>query len=161
MIYHAILVAHGAAADTRWWDLNPESVKTLGGGVVLYWDKKWDANSAETLFPLKHRKPDLVLITPDEIITIEIGCSADHNVAETQEWRFTKYSPLADQLTIAHTKPVRVVPIVVGHTGVITRDLARNIESLGIKGPIAKLQETVAVESVRIIYSLLGKSQRR
>lgn len=69
---------------------------------------------------------------------MEIGCPADHNVAGTQEWRFTKYSPLAEQLTIAHSKPVRVVPVVVGHTGIVARDLARNIESLGIKVPIAK-----------------------
>lgn len=39
--------------------------------------------------------------------------------------------------------------MLVGHTGVVTRDLARSTESLGIKTPIAKLQKTVAIESVK------------
>ena len=102
-----------------------------------------------------------MVFSPDEILIVEVAVPADRNVVETEQRKWARYTALRDELVVAHKKPTRIIPIVVGITGLVTPNLSENLKRIGVEAPTAKLQKTATIESVKILYNLLGKASRK
>ena len=51
---------------------------------------------------------------------VEISCPADVNVFDEEGEKVSKYQPLAREVTICYNQPVDIIPIVFGHTGIVS-----------------------------------------
>lgn len=147
-----------------WWKTKPKTAMVLGSGgeSVLFWDKKWTVGGGDLERSVEHCRPDMVvLVTPEEILIIEVSVPADSNVVESEQAKYSKYIPLMNQLVAVHSKPTKIVPIVVGNTGLVSVNIQRYLQQIGISTPIQKLQKTAAMESVKILFNLLGRATPR
>ena len=51
---------------------------------------------------------------------LEISCPADVNVVEKEEAKVQKYQALTSKLTYLYEQPVDVIPVIFGHSGVVS-----------------------------------------
>ena len=114
---------------------------------------------------MPNNKPDMVIWNHDlkECTIVEIGVPLDVNVPRTESEKAEKYTPLMLGLQRLYPKfKIQVVPIVIGATGHITKNLKRHLVQLGFKerevNPvISKLQERAIMGTVKIVKSALAK----
>ena len=66
--------------------------------------------------------PDLVLFNYQKksILFIEVSCPADIHVLSKENEKLQKYCPLAHDFRSMYQMPVVIIPVVIGHTGVIS-----------------------------------------
>ena len=83
---------------------------------------------------------------------MELGCPLDHNVIETEDEKDKKYSDLITELKkMRPGVPMRVAPIVIGNTGLVSDRANKHPDSLEIEVRLAALQKTAAMQTVRIL----------
>ena len=99
-----------------------------------------------------HNKPDLIWEKKEETVVIEIGCPLDKNVISTEDRKTTNYGPLITELRKKRPgKSVRVVPIVIGVTGLVSQRAHENLDSLGLDLQLGMLQKIAAMQTIRIL----------
>jgi len=54
------------------------------------------------------------------IMFVEISCPADINVFEMEDEKIMKYQPFAREVSSCCDQPVKIIPIVFGHTGIVS-----------------------------------------
>jgi len=81
----------------------------------------WDFGLFTDIRILKNR-PDIVVFLKQcqRIMFLEISCPADVNVFEKEDEKILKYQPLAREISSCYGQPVEIIPIVFGHTGVVS-----------------------------------------
>ena len=80
----------------------------------------WDFEVA-TVSRVASNRPDLVLCmkeAPEKILLIEISCPADINVLAKETEKITKYQQLEGEMSSTYCRPVEIVPVVFGASGV-------------------------------------------
>ena len=75
-----------------------------------------------TVTQIPKNTPDIVVFLKQcqHIIFLEISCPADINVFEREDEKILKNQPLAREVSTCYGQPVEIVPIVFGHTGVVS-----------------------------------------
>ena len=100
--------------------------------------------------------PDIALFhkQEDRIIFFEISCPADINVLLKEQEKLTKYHPLVREFSYCYGQPVDIIPIVFGHSGLVTckqqpylkkipnynEDLFNNLQKAALLGTIEMLR---------------------
>ena len=158
-LYHAILCSIDASTPFR----SPESLTSLGA-LEIWWDMR-----VRTLPKVQHNKPDMIIWNRQlkECKIVEVGTPLDVNVAHVESEKFDKYMPL--MLGLQRLYPeyrFQIIPIVIGATGNITKNLTTNLAKLGIQAAKIKsltiqLQERSIMGTVKIVKSALGKSTNK
>jgi len=99
-----------------WYDHQPLPV-VENSSVKLLWDF-----SLQTDIHVSSNRPDIVLFLKQEhrIMFFEVSCPADINVPAKEQEKLTKYQPLVREFSECHGQPVDVIPIVFGHSGVVS-----------------------------------------
>ena len=71
---------------------------------------------------IANNRPDIVVFMKQCqcIMFVEISCPADVNVFEKEDEKILKYQPLAREVSTCYNQPVEIIPIVLGHTGVVS-----------------------------------------
>ena len=64
------------------------------------------------------------------ILFVEISCPADVNVFEKEDEKISKYLLLAREVSTCYSQPVEVIPIVLGHSGVVSCHHQRFLKKL-------------------------------
>jgi len=64
---------------------------------------------------------------------IEVSCPLDRNAVQMRNEKIAKYNPLVHELSRIHKKPVSLVPIVIGCTGVVADGVAADLASLPVE----------------------------
>ena len=145
-IHYGILRKIGAAPPELWWHHTPEE-KTLHEGNVVKWDPY-----AYTLRKIKHNKPDMIWEREDDTLIIEIGCPLDKNVVTPEDEKTKKYGDLAEDLRrLRPGVEVKIVPIVIGNTGLVSKNAKEYLEKLEIETPLRALQKTAAMQTIRLM----------
>ena len=96
---------------------------------------------------VKHNKPDIVYINKDEksAMIIDIAIPMDSNIAEKRYEKIRNYTDLAIEIkTMWNLTNVTIVPIIIGCTGAIHRELLNDLSKLNIdlnKKDIINMQE--------------------
>jgi len=106
--------------------------------------------------PISSNRPDIVLFYKQEqrIIFFEISCPADINIFAKELEKENKYRPLVREISFCYNQPVNVIPVVFGHSGMVTcnqlshlkripnynESLFNNLQKAAILGTISVLQ---------------------
>ena len=126
------------------------------GNKEIWWDRK-----ITTIPPLKHNKPDILYWNKHDntCFIIDIAVGLDVNITKNVNLKHDNYMQLSSELKRLY--PIfsfEIVPIVLGATGLVTSDLRKNIEKLGIANindTLAKCQQMALLGTMKIVKSVM------
>ena len=153
-VYWEVCRKYGVKCAGKWWEETPEEVRiSKDGKFEIWWDKS--VNTAEQL---EHNRPDLVIINREKgLWTIVDFCvPVDKNVLKREQDKIDTYSPLAYQIRKMHKVKTRIVPVVIGSLGVVSKRLKGYIDELGIPDVIGGLQTSVLIGTSKVLRKVLN-----
>ena len=80
----------------------------------------------------------------------------DKNVLKREQDKIDTYSPLAYQIRKMHKVKTRIVPVVIGSLGVVSKRLKGYIDELGIPDVIGGLQTSVLIGTSKVLRKVLN-----
>ena len=141
-VYIELLVFTGLLNEkVKWFQIKPNPVLENERYKLL-----WNL-SIQTDHQLMHNKPDIVYINKEEksAMIIDIAIPMDSNIAEKRYEKIRNYTDLAIEIkTMWNLTNVTIVPIIIGCTGAIHRELLNDLSKLNIdlnKKDIINMQE--------------------
>ena len=85
----------------------------------------------------------------------QLCCHVDHRINLKECEKKDKYLDLARELKKLWNMKVRIVPIVIGALGTITKGLLKSLEDLGVGGRVETIQMTALLRTARILRRVL------
>ena len=155
-IYWELLGKYGLKRKVKWYEENVvsgEVRKSDDGKIEIWWDK-WVTVTKE----LEHYKPDVVVFDYRERkgLVVEFSVPYDGNVHQRVRHKRGRYIPLSDEIGRMYGLNMKVVPVVVGALGTVTKDLETAIEDMGIPDVIGGLQTTAVIATAAILRKVLA-----
>ena len=80
---------------------------------------------------------------------------ADRNVVQKEEEKKLKYKSLSREIQRMWNLKYTIVPVIIGATGIATRSLRKNVETVAGKQSIDSLQKTAILGKSHIIRKVL------
>ena len=80
---------------------------------------------------------------------------ADRNVVQKEAEKKLKYKRLCIEIQLMWNLKCRIVPVIIGATGIVTRSLRKNLETVPGKDSIDSLQKTAILGTSHIIRKVL------
>jgi len=113
-------------AARSWFSHNPPPV-CENSTVKLLWDFHLQSSSHHA-----SNRLDSVLFTypQKKIYFLEISCPGDINVSSKEKEKVSKYLPLARDFHLMYHMVVEVIPIVFGHSGVVSIDCVKYLKKI-------------------------------
>ena len=106
----------------------------------------------------EHNRPDLVVI--DRVLRkwwiVDFSVPFDANVFKKENEKTNKYGALAREVREMYHVSTRVVPIVVGAFGVVSKRLKRWLKDLGIENVLGSIQMAAIVGTAAILKKVLS-----
>jgi len=114
--WHLCATFHIPLGATSWYNHHPPPVVENEEVKIL-----WDFGMITDL-RVCHNRPDIVtfLKKDQRILFLEISCPADVNVLDKEDEKVSKYQALAREISTAYHQPVDIIPIVFGHSGIVS-----------------------------------------
>ena len=135
----------------KWYMHNPAPVLENATHKLL-----WDFNiQTDHLIPA--RRPDLIIINKKKKICkiADFAVPADQRINLKESEKKDKYLDLARELKKLWNMKVRIVPIVIGALGTITKGLLKSLGDLKIGGWTETIQTTALLRTARILSRVL------
>ena len=147
-IHWSISKKENLACKNNWYDHIPEKIIENENIKILYdftirTDKK-----------IQHNRPDLVIFNKlnNSTIIADIACPMDHNTKEKEKEKVEKYQELKEEIERIWKTKAKVIPIVVGALGVVSDNLNKHLNNLGLENVrISHLQKTVLLKTGNIL----------
>ena len=131
----------------KWYMHNPAPVLENDTHKVL-----WDFNiQTDHLIPA--RRPDLIIINKKKRICKIVP--ADHKINLKECEKKDKYLDLARELKKLWNMNAKIVPIVIGAFGTMTKELLKGLEDLEVGGRVETIQMTALLRTARILRRVL------
>ena len=86
---------------------------------------------------------------------MDIAVSGDSNVRQKETEEYEKYQDLAREIKRIWKSRTKVVPVVVGALGSVSKKLAGHLEQLGIKDRTRTIQKPALLGSAHILRKVL------
>ena len=78
-----------------------------------------------------NRPDNTVFLRRDHcILFVEIACPADVNILANEDEKIFKYKGLAKEVSTGYNQPVDIIPVVFGHSGVVSCRQAAHLKRL-------------------------------
>ena len=144
-------------SPSKFWEQDPPPV--IGNdSIAIYYDK---IIPTATYIENQAIKPDLVILnrTIQSELIIEVSFRNDPGLNRAERAKVTKYQQL--KYEIRRNWPFReaeVVPVVVGATGLVKKNLHRYLEMIPGTPKLQKVQHSALRGAVAIIKRALGSS---
>ena len=123
--------------------------------TVMYWDRP-----VLTDRTVDYNRPDIVLVNKKEktALIIDISCPLSTNLQKTEAEKIRKYQNLCIDMKLTwQLSEVRVVPVVISVTGVVTEKLKTSLEKLNLPQTLIKhLQRTTIMQTCHIVRKFLN-----
>ena len=103
---------------------------------------------------IKARKPDVILVNMNErsCVIIDTAVPGDIGVTKKEKKRLRDTRKIKRMWNI---RSIKVIPVVVGALGIISKKLKNCIEELGVLKNTALLQKTALLGTARILRKVL------
>ena len=143
---------------TPWYQHQPKSVEENETTKIL-----WDF-PIQTDHQIEHNKPDIILLnkTSKEALIIDVAIPSDYNIPRKRIEKIRNYTDLAIELkTLWNLKNVKIVPIIIGTTGVIHKGLSDDVGKLNLKNnrfDFREAQKISLLGTAHIIRSFFNMS---
>ena len=102
--------------------------------------------------------PDIVLFDYQnkKILFIEVSCPADPHVFVKEDEKIQKYCALVSDFRITYQMPVKIIPVVIGHSGVISSQCRCYLHDiLGYRdGLLCHLLKAIIVGTIRTLQTI-------
>ena len=112
----------------------------------------WDINiQTDHLIPA--RRPGLIIVNKRKRTCkiIDIAVPADQRIKLKECEKKDKYRDLARELKKLWNMQVRIIPIVIGAFGTVTKGLLKGLEDLEVDGRVETIQTTALLRSARVL----------
>ena len=86
---------------------------------------------------------------------MDMAVSGDSNVLQKETEKYEKYQELAREIKMIWKSRTKVVPVVVGALGSVSKKLAGHLEQLGIKNRTRTMQKSALLGSAHILRKVL------
>lgn len=157
----AKIIHRQLAIQYRLIDNPPPYYKYLPAAVlesdntVLYWDRPIITDRT-----VDYNRPDIVIIDKanKNAILVDIACPLSANLQKTEREKIAKYQNLSVEIKHAwKLKEVRIIPIVISSTGIVSRCFAGNLERLALpNGLIVTIQSAAILQTCHIVRKFLS-----
>ena len=120
--------------------------------VKLLWDF-----TIQTDLEIHHRKPDIVIQKEKakKTIIVDIAVPGYSNVLQKETEKYEKYQDLAREIKRIWKSRTKVVPVVVGALGSVSKKLAGKLKQLGIKDQTRTMQKSALLGLAHILRKVL------
>ena len=136
----------------KWYEHKPEGVLE-DEHVKLLWDVMIQCDRH-----IDARRPDIVVVKKKErnCVLVDVSIPGDIRVSEKEQEKIDKYEELSSEVKkLWEMRKVRVVPIVVGALGSISKKLQEHVKELDVEVSNALLQKTALLGTARILRKVL------
>ena len=107
------------------------------------------------------QKPDLIIINNNNnnkkrtCKLVNFVVLADYRIKLKESEKKDKYLDLARELKKLWNMNVTIIPIVIGASGTVTKELLKGLEDLGVGGRMETSQTTTLLRTARIVRRVL------
>ena len=116
VIHWELCKEYGVECSDKWYEHSPKSIEE-NEEVKLLWDF-----TIQTDREIHHRRPDIVIQKKKAKETITVP--GDSNVLQKETEKYEKYQDLAREIKRIWKSRTKVVPVVVGALGSVSKKLA-------------------------------------
>jgi len=102
-------------------------------------------------------RPDIIIKNQKEktCTLVDVAIPADKNVVQKEEEKKLKYKSLCIEIQRMWNLNCTIIPVITGATGIVTRNLKKNLETVPVKHSIDSLQKTAIFGTSHIIRKVL------
>ena len=153
-VYWELCGKYGVKRHERWYEETPDEIRrSEDGNYEIWWDRK-----VVTPTHMEHNRPDVVVIdrVSGKWILVDFSVPFDKNVVKTEKVKVDKYAKLAHEIGKMNRVSICVIPIVVGALGVVSKNLVKYLERLGIGDVVGGLQTTAVIGTAAILRKVLS-----
>jgi hypothetical protein len=86
---------------------------------------------------------------------IDVAISGDRNVIKKEAERILKYKDLTIEIQRMWKVKTRVIPVIIGATGVISKSFRKYISNIPGNHEVKELQKTAKLDTVHILRKVL------
>ena len=154
IIFIKLCRKYDVECSEKWFQHKPQSIsKSRSGEVTIYWDYKWTMSR-----PVYHCKPDVVVRDSKTNIwtIIDFAVPLDHNIVDKEQEKITNYGEIAQVIRSDYRCKTKIVPIVVGAFGMVTKNLPTFLKQLGIPDVVGGLQTSAILGTQRLLKNVLS-----
>ena len=139
---YSICKALGFETTDRWYTHIPKPVCEKGDVAVLWnqavhTDREVTENRLDIIIKIKKEKTCCV---------IDVAIPADRNVVQKEAEKKLKYKSLCIETQRMWNLKYTIIPVIIRATGIVTRSLKKNLESVPGKHSIDSLQRQLYLE---------------
>jgi len=143
---------HGLEHNEKWYEHKPQTVLE-NENVKILWDMKLQTDKV-----LAHNRPDIVVLEKKERLCrlIDVACPFDTRVVDKEREKIEHYNDLKFEIKrIWNCKEVKVIPIVIGALGTISKSSKRWLDNVNKNVFFGTLQKACLLGTARILrYAL-------
>ena len=116
----------------------------------------WDFN-IQTDNEIQARRPDIVVVNKKDrkCYIIDVAVPGDVRIAEKETEKIEKHDELKREVERLWKVKAKVIPIVLGALGTVTRSLSNYIKEIGVKTQIKLIQKSVLLGTARVLRKVL------
>ena len=122
------------------------------GDVTVLWNQAVHTDREVTA-----NRPDIIIKNKQEktCTLIDVAIPADRNVVQKEAEKKLKYKGLCIEIQRMWNLKCTIIPVIIGATGIVTRNLRKNLEAVPGKHSIDSLQKTAILGTSHIIRKVL------
>ena len=153
-VYWEMCKDRGIKCNDKWYKETPDKVRVSKcGRYEIWWDKK-----VETPKVLEANRPDLICIDKEEKqwLILDFSVPNDINILNKEKEKIEKYTPLAYEIRKMCGVTTKIIPLVVGSLGAVSKDLERNLDFLNIGHIQTCMQKSAIIGSTIILKKVLS-----
>jgi len=122
------------------------------GDVTVLWNQAVHTDREVTA-----NRPDIIIKNKKETTCtlIDVAIPADRNVVQKEAEKKLKYKNLCIEIQRMWNLKCTVVPVIIGATGIVTRSLKKNLETIPGNHSIDSQQKTAILGTSHIIRKVL------
>jgi len=136
-----------------WYEHVPKSVETnQGHKVTILWNQQ-----VQTDRTIPNSKPDIIIRDNEKgtCMLIDVAISGDRNVIKKEAEKILKYKDLAIELQRMLNAKTKVIPVIIGTTGTISKSIRKYVSNIPGKHEVKELQKRVILGTANIFRKVL------
>ena len=103
-------------------------------------------------------RPDIVILNKKSrsCLLIDVAIPNDHNIKEKEEKKIKKYTDLRLEVSKIWNCSSKVIPVIVGALGLVTKNLEKYLKSLEVDCKISVIQKSALLGTANILRKFLS-----
>jgi len=106
---------------------------------------------------IPNNKPDIIIRDNEKgtCTLIDVAISGDRNVIKKEAGKILKYKDLTTEIQRMWNVKTRVIPVIIGATGTISKSFRKYVSNIPGKHEVKKLQKTAVLGTAHILRKVL------